>query len=85
MINVPQIENCRRDGHYNFMDGLRQRWVKDHWWCFFFLLPIGLRVLQKRKQTATTAWDLNHRYLAFLMSVHHQRWVKGQKKKHQWF
>ena len=26
--NIPQIENCLRYGHYNFRDGLRQRWVK---------------------------------------------------------
>ena len=33
------------------IDGLRQRWVKDHWW---FFLSIGLRVTPKQNQTATT-------------------------------
>ena len=67
MINTPQIENCLRDGHYNFRDGLRQRWVKDHW-CFLFVFvfwPIGLRL-----QTILNLWYVYHSMLelrAFLL------------------
>ena len=36
-----QIENCLRDGHYNFRDGLRQRWFKDNWWVLFLPKWVG--------------------------------------------
>ena len=67
MINTPQIENCLRDGHYNFRDGLRQRWVKAHW-CFLFVFVYLAHRL--RLQTILNLWYVYHSMLelrAFLL------------------